>query len=103
MLDKLGATNLGTGRDALQGMQSIAPIDLEQIIKDSPNVILVIPHGPPDAVLQFLASHPAWSSLDAVKNNRVHFLDEVLYSSNPGPRAPQALVELKKLLVTDSE
>ncbi len=102
MIEALGAQNIAGDKEAVSGMRSIAPLDLEQAIGRDPQVILIVPHGPPDAVTGYLASHPAWSQMPAVKSGRVHVLDEVLFSSNPGPRAPQALDELKRLLGPDS-
>ncbi len=103
MLERLGAENLAAGRQPVTGLRSVAPLDLEQAIGRSPQIILVIPHGPPGMVMKHLASHPAWSQMQAVRNKRVHMLDEVLFSSNPGPRAPQALRELKELLYPSAE
>tara|TARA_Y100000588_G_scaffold393560_1_gene510032 strand:+ start:1985 stop:3058 length:1074 start_codon:yes stop_codon:yes gene_type:complete len=98
MIDILGMQNLTANKAAFGRMHSISPLNLELIVGSNPEVILIVPHGPPQAVLNYLSSHPAWSKLDAVQTGRVHILDEVLFSSNPGPRAPEALTKLKELL-----
>ena len=41
---------------------------------------------------------PEWKSLQAVKNNRVHFLPGDLFLYMPGPRYPEAFRYLAKLL-----
>lgn len=103
MLAELGAENLAANEQALGDMRSIAPLNLEQAVGRSPQVILVVPHGPRDLVLSYLSEHPAWSQIEAVRSGQVHVLDEALFSSNPGPRAPQALRQLAQLLQTDPE
>lgn len=102
MISALDGVNLAADQEALGGMRSIAPLNLEQAIGHHAQVILVIPHGPPHAVMAHLSAHPAWSQMPAVKSGRVHVLDEGLFSSNPGPRAPQALRQLKSLLYPES-
>jgi iron complex transport system substrate-binding protein len=102
MIASLDGVNVAADQEALGGMRSIAPLNLEQAIGRNAEVILVIPHGPPNAVMAHLSAHPAWSQMPAVKSKRVHVLDEVLFSSNPGPRAPQALQQLKQLLYPES-
>lgn len=102
MITTLDGVNLAADQEALGDMRSIAPLNLEQAIGRNAEVILVIPHGPPDAVMAHLSAHPAWSQMPAVRSGRVHVLDEVFFSSNPGPRAPQALRQLKSLLYPES-
>jgi iron complex transport system substrate-binding protein len=102
MIEALGAENVAADDEALAGIRSVAPLDLEQAIGRDAQVILIVPHGPPQMVMQHLTAHPAWSRMAAVKNGRVHVLDEVLFSSGPGPRAPEALSELKQLLYADA-
>jgi len=103
MIDRLGAANVAANVDSAPGMRSVAPLNLEQAIGRQPDVILVVPHGPPHAVMAYLGKHPAWSQIKAVRDGRVHILDESLFSSNPGPRAPQALRELRAMLHPDAE
>jgi len=102
MIEALDGVNLAADQEALGDMRSIAPLNLEQAIGSNAEIILVIPHGPSNAVMAHLSAHPAWSQMPAVKSGRVHVLDEVLFSSNPGPRAPQALKQLKALLYPES-
>lgn len=98
LLMRLGAVNLAGEDAALGGMRSIAPLNLEQIVARSPETIVVVPHGPADAVRAYMAAHPAWERIAAVRDRRVYMLDEALFSSSPGPRAAEALDHLKGLL-----
>ena len=46
---------------------------------------------------------PAWKTLSAAKNGRVHFLPVDLFLYMPGPRYPEAFRELAKLLYPGKE
>lgn len=102
MLRMLGAENVSSDDPAFQRMHSVAQLNLEQAIARDPDVILIVPHGPPPAVMGYLSAHPAWGQMRAVRSENVHLLDEVLFSANPGPRVAQAMAELKKLLYAES-
>lgn len=102
MIEALGAENVAAGGAALRRANSLTPLDLEQAIGRDAEVILVVPHGPRQAVLGYLMSHPAWSRMQAVRAGRVHVLDEVLFSANPGPRAAEALERLERLLYSET-
>ena len=98
MLDRLGAVNVAAADGAAAGMNAVAPLDLERVVGRAPEVIVVVPHGPTPAVLAQLAAHPAWARVPAVRAGRVHVLDEVLFSSSPGPRVGEAMRTLRRLL-----
>ena len=44
-----------------------------------------------------MRNNPAWSSLDAVKNDRVYFLPSDLFLLNPGIKTPEAMNKLLDL------
>ncbi len=106
MVKALGGVNvaadLAPDGETGGGTRSLAPINLERAIARNAEVILIVPHGPRDAVKTHMSQHPAWSQMPAVKSRRVHVLDEVLFSSSPGPRAPEALERLRDLLHPES-
>lgn len=102
MIEAVGATNVAAGDPPMGQLRSVAPLDMEQALVRSPDVILVVPHGDPDAVMSYLQSHPIWSQMAAVEQGNVHILDEGLFSSSPGPRAPEAIEQLSQLLPQDA-
>ena len=60
-------------------------------------------HTSPDQVkegfMKEMSQNSAWSSLDAVKQNRVEVLPADLFGSNPGTRVTESLDILHKLLL----
>ncbi len=74
----------------------------EQLLLDDPEVIFVVAMGD-DAALRGkfrneIMSQPAWQTLQASKNGRVHFLDAGLFLFQPGSRFPEAFRQLDGLL-----
>jgi iron complex transport system substrate-binding protein len=99
----LQVDNLAEGQPDVGRFPGYTKLSLEAIVADAPEVILAITAGPPGstAITQSLASNPAWASVPAVQNGRVHEIDLVLYLQAPGPRAGQALQELAALVYPD--
>lgn len=66
----------------LSGSGGFAKVSDEWIIEKNPDVIIVVPHGNAndlDSIAEFYRSNPAWSTLDAVKNNAVNVvIDDAL-------------------------
>jgi iron complex transport system substrate-binding protein len=71
------------------------PLSLEDLLRAEPEVIGVVSHGDPvlvtAAVRDELGTHPAWQTLKAVQNGRVHILPTETFSADPGPEFLQAL------------
>jgi len=104
MIDHLGGELITEGSPASSMSTQLAPFSFEALVAADPDVILMVHHGPEGQLAEALANRPAWASLSAVKNGRVHRVSERLFMTNPGPSAIQALGELKQLLypeVTD--
>ena len=72
----------------------------EQLLVDDPDVILITAMGTglKERFEKEFMQRPEWKSLQAVKNNRVHFLPGDLFLYMPGPRYPEAFRYLAKLL-----
>ncbi len=74
----------------------------EQLLLENPDVILIIPMGNQNVLNEKfnreIASQPAWKTMTAVKNNRVHFLPASLFLYMPGTRYPEAFRHLETLL-----
>ncbi len=59
---------------SLRASGGFAKVNDEWIIAQNPDVIIAVPHGNTKdipAIADFYRNNPAWSTLDAVKNNRV--------------------------------
>ena len=52
-------------------------------------------------IYQLIKNNPAWSSLDAVRNNRIHFMDKKLFNLKPNHRWSDAYEILSDILQTN--
>lgn len=97
MLADLGCINLADS-DAFLTEQ----LNLEYILKQNPRHILVVTMGNEEkAKANFktmMEENPAWSSLDAVKENRMHILEKRLFNQKPNARWAIAYETLAELL-----
>lgn len=105
LLDAAGADNIAAGREAHAKYKSLSPMDLEKLIAEDPEVVFLIPYGDsnPEEVIAKFHSTPAVQSLQAVREGRVHILPDTIYTSQPGPRAGEALRVLYGHLYPDAE
>lgn len=71
------------------------PYSLEELVKSNPGVIFLTSMGnSPDIekrMKEDITGNPAWSSLDAVKNDRFYVLPEKYFLLNPGLSYPLAV------------
>ena len=85
MLKNLGCENIADSENSL-----LEELSLEIIAQENPEYIFVICHGEAEeakANLEtMLASNPIWSTLDAVKNNRLYYLEKELFHYKPNAR-----------------
>jgi iron complex transport system substrate-binding protein len=92
-----GGTNIFAGDTANGGFPQVSE---EDIIKDSPQVIILTEDpqygGDPTQV----AKRPGWSQIAAVQNHRVYAINPDL-AERPGPRMVDALEQLAKDLHPD--
>ncbi len=95
----LGVTNLAAGAPDVGQFPGYTKLGLESIVADAPDVILAISAGPPggQTITDALSADPAWATVPAVKNGRVHEISAELYLQAPGPRAADGLTELAGL------
>ena len=79
----------------------------EQLLLDDPDVIFITTMGDAEGLKEKFRrdfmDRPAWKTLSAAKNGRVHFLPVDLFLYMPGPRYPEAFRELAKLLYPGKE
>ena len=90
MLSELGAENIA---DSNKGL--LSDYSLEALIEANPRTIFLLPMGDSDEAAQKAledqtTANPAWSQLDAVKNNRVVTLDPKLFQYKPNNNWDQA-------------
>ncbi|MEM8875897.1 MAG: ABC transporter substrate-binding protein [Planctomycetota bacterium] len=102
LLEVLGVENVAAEAEAHAKHRTLAPLDLERIVEQDPDVLFVIPYGgvDPDTIENFMA-HPAFASLRAVRDGRVYVLTDRIYSSHAGLRSGEALRTLYGLIYPD--
>lgn len=103
MLAALGCENIADSEDSL-----LEQLNLEYILTEDPDYIFVAPIGDDrEEVLanmdRFIQDNPAWSSLSAVREERVYILDKSLYTLKPNDRWGEAYEQLEDLLEGLSE
>ncbi len=81
---------------------------MEAIMAADPDDIFIVYQGKSGddssakAQMESWLSDPAWQSLKAVQENRVHVMDPSLYNLKPNARWAQAYDELTDLLYGDT-
>lgn len=95
-----GGENIAAGQPQSGPLPGYTKLSLEQIIAADPEVILTITAGPPGgpSLADGIKGNPAYGTLSAIANDRVHNLDVEVFLQAPGPRAADGLVELAGLL-----
>ncbi|OBZ08652.1 ABC transporter substrate-binding protein [Bacillus sp. FJAT-26390] len=107
ILELAGGTNIASNYPSLQSYPQYAQLNSERIVEANPSLILIMTHGNPEEVkkgfLKEMQQNPAWSSLDAVKQNKVEVLPSDLFGSNPGTRIIESLEWLHDMLETAAQ
>ncbi|OMF24943.1 iron-hydroxamate ABC transporter substrate-binding protein [Paenibacillus sp. FSL H8-0548] len=102
ILEMAGGTNIASDYPSLQSYPQYAQLNSERIVEANPQLILIMTHGNPDEVkkgfLKEMQTNPAWSSLEAVQQNKVEVLPADLFGSNPGTRIIESLEYLHEKL-----
>lgn len=98
MLSDLGCINIADSDTAL-----LDNLSVESILKENPYRIFIVlsgddPDGMKKAVDNMFSENPMWEQLDAVKNDRVYFLEKQLYNFKPNSRWSEAYEKLEKIL-----
>ncbi len=84
--------NRAGGQNIFSGIGDFPVVNSEMVIKEDPDVILV---AYPLPNLEKIRSRPGWSTIKAVKNNRLHALDQDIFV-RPGPRNLDAIAQLNR-------
>lgn len=102
MLEMLGGKNILEKSSARR-----VKFSYEKLLMEDPDVIFVVTMGPAPALKKKFekefSSQPAWKSMKAAKNKRVHFLPPQLFLYMAGPDYPEAFRYMAKLLYPDME
>lgn len=98
MLADLGCVNIADNDENL-----LENLSLESILTADPDRIFIVQVGDDaDAVRanieSMFAENPAWYELDAVKNDRVHYMDKRLYNLKPNAYWGDAYEQLEAIL-----
>lgn len=98
MLRELGCLNIADGEQSLTD-----DLSMEVILEKDPDFIFVTTMGIDDdaalkSVESLLTGHPAWSSLNAVKNNRFYLLPKNMFHNKPNQRWGESYKMLADIL-----
>lgn len=97
LVKRSGGKNVITG-EKVEFLSS----NTEYLQQAKPDIILRASHGMPEQVIQMFddefKSNDVWQHFEAVKNNRVYDLDELLFGTTGSLAAVEALGELQKML-----
>jgi len=100
--EMLGAVNISKQREVLR-----VHFSSEQLLLDNPDIIFIVTMGNAKAMqMKFrkdFINQPAWKTLKAAKNGRIHFLPSELFLYMPGPDYPKAFRTLANLLYPGGE
>lgn len=98
MLASVGCTNIADGDGTL-----LEQLSVEEVIRREPYRIFIVTMGSDTqtaiaSVERMLAQDPAWRSLSAVREGRVHYMEKALYNSKPNDRWGEAYEKLYEIL-----
>jgi len=98
ILSDSGLINIADNDKAL-----LENLNIESIVKENPYRIFVAVMGDDheaakENLTKLLSENPAWSNLDAVKNNRIHIMERELFHIKPNEKWAQSYEQLEKIL-----
>ncbi|MDE6182447.1 MAG: ABC transporter substrate-binding protein [Eubacteriales bacterium] len=107
LVEVLGVKNIATeiindGNNPLEVDSSgYVNLNVEQLLKNQPDIILAFAHGNIEESKkifdQLFTENPVWANLDAVKNNKVHYLDSSIFGTSANIFIDKALIELGEI------
>ena len=86
MLADMGCVNIADSNTTL-----LENLSVEAVIRENPHHVFVVTMGSDTAAARetlenMIKENPAWSTLDAIKNGRLHVMDKVLFNLKPNAR-----------------
>lgn len=107
ILETVGGINIASDYPSLQSYPQYAQINAERIVEANPHAIFIMTHGKPeevkDSFLREMKTNSSWSSLEAVRENRVTVLPADLFGTNPGTRIIEAMAIMSEELSKDPQ
>ena len=99
MLCDLGCINIADSDKTL-----LETLGAESVIRLEPYRIFVVTMGDDtematDNLLRMMEENPAWGTLNAVKENRLHVMDKKLYNNKPNAKWAEAYEKLSEILL----
>jgi len=92
LITRAGGINIG---EKLSG--AYPQVGDEFVIRENPEVIIITKGKHSTTTISSVRERRGWKSIDAVKSNRIYYIDDDLVS-RPGPRTADALEELYSIL-----
>lgn len=101
MLCDLGCINIADGDKTL-----LETLSIENIILQEPHHIFVVTMGDDtekamNNLSRIMAENPAWATLEAVKENRLHVMDRKLFNMKPNAKWAESYEILSEILLKD--
>lgn len=97
-----GWENVADGMTPLENNPDAAPYSMETLAAQNPDIIFVTSMGNIDDIKanmqQTISENSAWQVINAIKNNRVHYLPQDLFLLSPGLRYPDAVRLMRDLI-----
>lgn len=99
MLADLGCINIADSDEAL-----LENLSVESVIREEPYRIFVVTMGDDtetaiDNLTRMMDENPAWGSLEAVSENRLHIMDRKLFNIKPNAKWAEAYEQLSAILL----
>ena len=99
MLADLGCINIADSDETL-----LENLSVESVIREEPYRIFVVTMGDDtetaiDNLTRMMEDNPAWSSLEAVSENRLHIMDRKLFNIKPNAKWAEAYEQLSAILL----
>lgn len=104
MVKMMRATNIADSWFTETGATRV-DINLETVFAGQPDMILVQCHSDTEEVTGFMndiyGDNPVWEAIPAVKENKIFFLEKVLFHNKPNSRFAEAYQKLAQILYPD--
>lgn len=101
MLADLGCRNIADNDNNL-----LENLSIETVIREEPHHIFVVTMGndtkaAETALENMMKENPAWNTLEAVRENRLHVMDKSLFNLKPNSRWAEAYRTLYEILINE--
>ncbi|MGL4796640.1 MAG: heme ABC transporter substrate-binding protein IsdE [Paraclostridium sp.] len=97
LVEIAGGNNIFKGSNS-----SFIPVNIEEIIKENPDKILVMTHAVPEEAEKMVKDefrkNTSWNNVNAIKNNKVYYLENEYFGMSANLKAIDALDKLGDIL-----